>query len=176
MASRGLLARIIVAVALLTAALSVAPRAHAGEGSYSGIAAATADGRFAAMFFVSYGLDCEPGALAKTAGEMRNAWGLERIVQATTCTGRERVPPFFRWGWSAKPAEVRALHAFADLYDDKSAGKRARVSRDDDTGLFRLEILDGDHWWPVKALAGVPPKLTGTLHPQGRYLIRVHRS
>ena len=94
----------------------------------------------------------------------------------TTCTGRERLPPFWRWKWSKKPVEARALHAFADLYDDKSAGKRARVARDDDTGLFRLEVLDGDRWWPVRTLAGAPPKVTGTLHLQGRYLIRVHRS
>jgi hypothetical protein len=178
MASRGVLAgcRIFGAVALLTAALSVAQHARAGNGTYSGIAAATLDGKFAAMFFVSYGFECEPGALVKTADEMQDAWGLERIVEATTCTGRQRVPPFVRWKWSKKPVEARPLHAFADLYDDKSAGKRARVARDDDTGLFRLEVLDGDRWWPVRTLAGAPPKVTGTLHLQGRYLIRVHRS
>jgi hypothetical protein len=178
MASRGFFAecRIFAGVALLTAALSVALPARAGEGTYSGIAAATSDGKFAAMFFVSYGSECNPGALVKTVGETRDPWGLERIVEVTTCTGRERVSPFLRWKWREKPAEARTLHAFADLYDDKSAGKRARVARDDDTGLFRLEILDGDRWWPVKALAGVPPKVTGTLHIQGRYLIRVHRS
>jgi hypothetical protein len=178
MASRGFLARyrIFGAVALLAAALSVAPHARAGNGSYSGIAAATLDGKFAALFFVSYGSECEPGALAKTANEMRNAWALERTVDITTCTGRERMPPFSRWKWSKKPPEARALHAFADLYDDKSAGKRARVARDDDTGVFRLEIFDADRWWPVRALVGAPPKVTGTLHLQGRYLIRVHRS
>lgn len=178
MASRGFFAgcRIFGAVAWLTAALSVAQQAHAGNGTYSGIAAATLDGKFAAMFFVSYGAECEPGALVKMGHEVRNAWGFEPIADVITCTGHERVPPFFRWKWSKKPAEARALHVFADLYDDKSAGKNARVVCDEDTGLFRLEILDGDRWWPVKALAGAPPKVTGTLHRQGRYLIRVHRS
>jgi hypothetical protein len=178
MASRGFLAgcRIFGAVALLTAALSVARHARAGNGGYSGIAAATLDGKFAAMFFVSYGFECQPGALVKRGDDVRNAWGFEPIVEVITCTGRERLPPFGRWKWSKKPVEARALHAFADLYDDKSAGKRARVARDDDTGLFRLEIFDGDRWWPVRTLAGAPPKVTGTLHLQGRYLIRVHRS
>jgi len=178
MASRASFAgwRILAGVALLTATLSVALRARAGEGSYSGIAAATSDGKFAAAFFVSYGLQCNPGALVKMTAEPQNPWALERIVEVTTCSEWGRVPPFSRWKWRVKPPEARALHAFADLYDDKSAGKRARVARDDDTGVFRLEILDGARWWPVKALAGVPPKLTGTLHLPGQYLIRVHRS
>ena len=169
-------ARLLLAFALLTAAFSVALHARAGNGAYSGIAAVTSDGKFAALFFIDYGSECPPGALVKTADEMQSAWALERIVEITTCTGRERVPPFSHWKWSQKPAEARALHAFADLYDDKSAGKQARVTSDEATGLLRLEILDGERWWPVKALTGAPPKVTGTLHLEGRYLIRVHRS
>jgi len=163
---------ILAALALLTSS-----SARAGEVNLELIAAATADGHEVAFFHMTEHWVDGPGALVKVADPAQGLSALPKL--ATAWCGEQGIVgqpvPFARWQWNTRPATLSKLEVFADLFDDKSNGKRARLVNDPDTGMQRIEILQADLWWPVRALPGHSPRLTGTLERPDHYLVRIRR-
>jgi hypothetical protein len=160
-----------------TALFTVVAPARAGNARYSGIVAADVDAKHAAVFSLSDGQPYDsPGILVKMADLKRGVYPapVQPLATSPCCTGFWEVLPYSKWTWSTKiPVK---LHAFADVFNDKSEGKHARVVVDPDIGLARLEILQAERWWPVLAMTGGLLKVTGTLLFPDRYLIRTHHS
>jgi hypothetical protein len=158
------------------AVLTGAVPALAGNAIYVGIAAASADAEHAAIFSLSDGFAHDSPGMLVTVEELRRRGPVTPLVTSPCCAGFWEVLPYAKWKWSKRIPEAHGLHAFADVFDDKSEGKHARVIIDSDTRLARLEILQGERWWPVKAMPGGWPKVTGTLLLPRRYLVRTHHS
>jgi hypothetical protein len=162
------------ALAALVASLGAATRASAGDLNSTRIAAASADGKRAAVFNLTNGYPDGTGALVALDGKPTYE-ALSKPLAAATCgTVGDKVAPYAKWKWAQRTPELAQLAAFADAYDDKSDGRRARIVIDPDTRLARIEILQSERWWPAKAMPGATPTLTGTLVLPGRYLIRTH--
>jgi hypothetical protein len=160
------------------ALLAVAP-ARAGNARYTGIVAADADAKHAAIFDLSDGHSYDsPGSLVKVEDleRRRRLQPVQSLATSPCCTGFWEVLPYSKWKWSTKIPAIAGLHAFADAFDDKSEGKHARIVVDPDIGLARLEILQAERWWPVLAMTGESSKVTGTLLFPGRYLVRTHHA
>jgi hypothetical protein len=158
----------------LVASLGAAPRASAGDVSTTRIAAASADGKRAAIFNLTNDYPDGTGALVAIDGTTTDETPNKPIVSAACGRRAEKVAPYAKWTWEKRTTEIAQLVPFSDAYDDKSEGHRARIVIDPDTRLARLEILQSERWWPVKAMPGAVPTLTGTLLLPGRYLIRTH--
>jgi hypothetical protein len=159
----------------LAVTFAVAVPARAGNAIYTGIVAASPDAKHAAIFSLSDGFAYDsPGMLVKVDQLMRDERTVEPLVTSPCCTGFWQVLPYPKWKWIKKVPEAQTLHAFSDVFDDKSEGKHARVVVDPVTLIARLEILQQDRWWPVLAMPGGRPKVTGTLVFPGRYLVRTH--
>lgn len=149
--------------------------ALAGNATYMGIVAASADAKHVAVFSLSDGFAYDsPGSLLKYEDVERRTYPVVPLATAPCCTGFWEVLPYSKWKWNQKRPELRQLHPFADPFNDESEGKHARVVFDQDLGLAHLEILQAERWWPVVPLGGIRPKVTGTLRFPGRYLIRTH--
>lgn len=159
------------------ALIGTAPRAQAGDVSSVRIAAATPDGKHAAVFNLTNDYPNGTCALIPLDGTPKYEDLLKPLANATCPATGEKVTPYARWRWEKRLPKHRELVVFADAYDDKSGGQRARIVVDRDTRLARLEVLQKDRWWPVKAMPGGVPNLTGSvLLPDGRVLIRTHHS
>jgi hypothetical protein len=167
--------RFLWGAALALGPLTLASPAAAGAVSQARIAATTPDGRVHAVFFMTESWVDGPAALVKMEQPTAGAYGLPKL--ATAHAGEKMGPPlpFARWKWDGRPPELSKLRVFSHLFDDKSAGKHARIVQDMDTGMMRLEILQAERWLPVRALPGDTPMLTGTIVLPDRYLIRVLR-
>jgi hypothetical protein len=162
-----------------TALFAVVTPARAGNARYTGIVAADVDAKHAAIFNLSDGQPYDsPGSLVKVVALERSAHPapVQPLATSPCCTGFWEVLPYSKWRWSAKLPVIAQLHAFAHVFDDKSEGKHARIVVDPDIGLARLEILQAERWWPLLAMPGGVPKVTGTLLFPGRYLIRTHHT
>jgi hypothetical protein len=151
-------------------------RAHAGDQSSVRIAAASPDGKHAAIFNLTNDYPNGTGALVAVDGKPKYDDIQKPLASATCPVSGEKVAPYKRWTWNHRARESATLAVFADAYDDKSAGQRARIVVDRDTRLARLEIRQGDRFWPVKAFPRDVPALTGTLELAGRYLMRTHHT
>jgi hypothetical protein len=165
------------ALATLVASLGLASHASvasAGDLNSTRIAAASADGKRAAVFNLTNGYPDGTGALIAVDGKPTYEALSKPLVAASCGIVGEKVAPYGKWKWAQRTPELAQLTPFADAYDDKSDGRRARIVFDPDTRLARLEILQSERWWPAKAMPGAAPTLTGTLLLPGRYLIRTH--
>jgi hypothetical protein len=159
---------------VLVASLGVLPRANAGDASSVRIAAASSDGKRAAIFNLTNDYPNGTGALIAIDGKPTDEALSKPLATASTGTSGEKVAPYAKWQWQTRAPDLARLIPFTDAYDDKSRGGRARITIDPDTRLARIEILQSERWWPVKAMPGSWPTLTGSLVVPGRYLIRTH--
>lgn len=159
---------------MVTLALLFAAPAMAGNETYAGIAAASADGRYAAVFYLSEGRVDAPAALLRSDRNMEHSYE-EPALATAACGDFNTFLEYSRWTWDKRVPELSALKVFSDRFDDKSDGKRARIAWDPDTVMARLEILESERWWPVRALPGEVANVTGTIELSDRYLIRVRR-
>jgi len=155
------------------ALVGTVPVARAGDVSSVRIAAATPDGKHAAIFNVTNGYPNGTGALVSLDRAPRYEDLQKPLANATCPVKNEKVTPYARWTWDKHVPKLAELVVFADPNDDQSAGQRARIVVDRDTRLARLEVLKDDRWWPVKAMPGVD-KLTGTALLPGGLLIRTN--
>lgn len=155
------------------ALIGAAPHAHAGDVSSIRIAAATPDGKHAAIFNLTNDYPNGTCALIPLAETPKYEDVLKPLASASCPASGEKVTPYAKWKWEKRLPKHRELIVFADAYDDRSEGQRARIVVDRDTRLARLEVLQKDRWWPVKVMPGGVPRLTGTsLIPDGTLLIR----
>lgn len=144
--------------------------ALAGDGNYDGIAGITEDGEHIGVFLI------HSGSLGLVENA-ENTWSQNPMLAHAWADWDpdQGYPTLPHWRWNTDSALVRSLHAFSHIYDDRSAGKLARVQLDPLTGRYRLELKSGEAWYTSKCLIeDRNPRVTGTIDLPESLLVRTH--